>query len=484
MWKTFATVVAMLVWGAGLAASTPALVRTALADCRRQSPALQPFLRYLSLEALPPAERPLFLKALAFHVNSLSREAEVVSPRVVAEDLVVLNLQDYGWKTAVYDKLADRDPYDHVRLEKIVEEKDVQEVGYRQPGGGWVTTGTRPILKKVKKQFTAAAPWLPATEIAELIQRTQSQAPLLRADWFLVQTAIQVNRGGAGYYDFLGLKKRADVEKLVALDRQAAQRVRREVAAIIAESGVALNNRQVYRFQSVTGGYWETRDVNNNAEQRNALRVLNGDFVHDAEEIYGVLPNGLFVLAASNAQGVLQDTVPDSIAADRLSTSNDLRIHPGLSCIRCHVEGLRPLDDWARKFYQGDVKLQAVDYAKLQRLRQLYLGDLARWLRRDREDYAEALLKVNGLSPAENAQAYARVWQRYQDTPVAGAQLARELGLPEDRLQAALRQYAQTKGQLDVILLGYLKQPELPARREHIEEIFALAHEVVKGYLP
>jgi hypothetical protein len=434
------------------------------------------------VEAVP--ERESFLQAMTFTVNSLSRESEVVAPRRVSNDVYAVNLLDYGWKAEVYEKLADRDPYYHVRLEKVVEVRTREEVGYRTPSGTWVASGTRPVTKKEKKTVNAAAPWLPTAEIAALIALTQSQTPLLRADWFLVQVNIQVGRGGSGYYDFLQLKNRADLEKLVALDRKAAQRVRREVAAIIAESGVALNNRQVFRFQSITGGYWETRDTNNNLDQRNALRVLNGDFVHDAEEIYATLPNGLFVMVASNAAGALQDSVPDTIAADRQSTSNDLRIHPMLSCVRCHQEGLRPLDDWARKFYQGDIKLQAVEYEKLRRLRQLYLGDLDRWLRRDREDYGEALVRTNGLSTAENARVLARAWQNYQDTPVSGEQLAAELGVSHDEMIAAFRKYAQATNNLDVILLGYIKQQTIAARREHIEEVFALAQQALGRYRP
>ena len=84
----------------------------------------------------------------------------------------------------------------------------------------------------------------------------------------------------------------------------------------------------------------------------------------------------------------------------------------------------------------------------------------------------------NGLSPAENAQALARVWQDYQDTTVSGEQFARELGVSADYMRAAFTRYSKTTN-LDVVLLGYLKQPEIPARREHIEEAFVLAQQVL-----
>ncbi len=479
----------LMVLAGRAAAATPAdAVRLAHADCKRQPVAVRSSLRFLSLYSIPENQREDFLKALTFSINSLSREAEIIPPRRISADLVSIHLADYDWDAKVWEKFAATDPYFHLKLEKVVEYQDKEAIGYRTPTGAWVTSGTRPVTKREKRVIDAAAPWLPTKEIAELIALTQSQAPILRADWFVVRTAIQVDRKGDGYYDFLRVKNRGDLERLVALDRKAAQRVRREIAAIVAESGVALNNRQIFRFQSITGGYWETRDVNNSLDKRNAMRVLNGDFVHDAEEIYATLPNGLFVMAASDARGNLQDTVPDKIAGDKKATSNDLRIHPMLSCVRCHTEGLRPIDDWARKFYSKDeegneIKLNAVEYEKLRRLKQLYLGDLDRWLRRDREDYADTLLKTNGLAPADNARVLSEVWKNYQELPVSGEQLALELGVSADHMRAAFTRYSK-RTNLDVVLLGYLKRPEIPARREHIEEIFAVAQSVLRGYIP
>jgi hypothetical protein len=466
-------------------------VYTARDDCRKQAPELQRYLRYLWHPHVERDEelRNEFRRALAFHVNSLSTEPELVNPYPVGDSLWRVNILDYGWKPEVWARLADVDPYFHADLDvtevrtayRTVTKYRTEQVQYY---GRWYTnqvpyTEQEAYEVKETKRLRAFAPWLPPGAIKELSDLTASKAPILRADWFVYQTAIQAGRK-AGYYDFLGVKDRNDVEKLAGLDRGAVRRLRKEVAALVSESGVALQNRQVLRFQSITGGYWFTLDAKTSVDKQNALELLDDDFKHDAEEIYFVLPNELFGTAASDAGGKLADTVPDNIAADHRAGGNDRRIHPGLSCFRCHEEGLQEIDDFARKVYAADgpLELRSPDYAKLRRLRQLYLSDLPKYLARDKSVYAEALKRVNGLGPKENAAGYAKVWARYADRNLGPEEIAAELGVPEKKWVEALKQYGQTGG-ASPILLGLLVEPPKKIRREHWEEKFPLAMEVL-----
>src|SRR6185437_3694782 len=83
----------------------------------------------------------------------------------------------------------------------------------------------------------------------ELYRLTQSQVPVVTGDWFFVQTCIEADRGGIGrgfgYYDFLGMKNRADYFKIIGLDEKDWRGVISEVAAIVLghNSGVASNDR-------------------------------------------------------------------------------------------------------------------------------------------------------------------------------------------------------------------------------------------------
>lgn len=459
---------------APLLASPPEALALALADCRVLPPDRARYVRYFDLTHIPPADRPAAAGALAFHVNSLSREPELVAPRPVGGGAVLaVDLRDYGWygessdptaRQFVFGRLNGLDagePYFHVVVE-------VDEGG-----------------KKVRR--SAAAPWLPAAQASELIERTNSQVALLRADWFVNRTAIQAGREGHGYYDFLGLgRKQADFLRLIGADAKEARRLKLEIAASVGISGVTLNNRGLTRLQALTGGYWFSQDYKTSSDKQNTVRLLDGDTdppQGDASEQYGVLPNRLFAYWLQNGQGERQDSAPDFIARDSKTTSNDGRVHIFLSCCRCHVEGLRPIDDYARRLFQHPVQLRSPDYQKFKRLRQLYLSDLPGQLAEDNARYAAALLACNGLTPAANARAFAAFWEQYADVPVSLGQAARELGCDERRLQAAVRAYATAQPFLDPVVASFAQVPPLAVRREHFEEVYPLMQKIL-GAVP
>lgn len=453
MQRLVALLTAILV-AAPVLGSPAEAVAAALADCRKLPADLRVRVRYLSLYNLPGEDRTEALQVLDFHVNSLSREAELTRPARVGPDLVRVTLDDYAWDPFVYGRLGKVDPYFHVQLD----------------------------IGGIRK--AAAAPWLDAKAIGELIVLTQSQTPILRLDWFVVQTATQDGRK-AGYYDFLGLgKKEADFQDLVGADPEKARQRKREVAAVVARSGVTLNNRSMVRMDAVGGPYWFTQDYAASADKKNTLRLLDGDAQPDASEQYGTLPNGLFAFWLQDGKGNRQNTAPDTIASDGEASGTDRRVHVGLSCIRCHAPGIQPINDWARRAYRPPLALQSIDYEKYRRLRQLYLSDLQRLIKRDQTEYAEVLLRVNGLTPAANAQAYGRFWDRYVEQDRSPADCARELGVTEEALIGALKGYAKQTGALDPLLAGLVQTPALPIRSEHWEEIFGTAALIVKGAQP
>jgi hypothetical protein len=451
-----------------IAGSPAEAVTQAWADVQQLPDDVRSHVGYLSVHAIPEARRAAFFKTLNFHVNCLSREGDFATPLKVGDDVYRIDRREFGWDDAVWEKLPD--PY------FLDLQNPQQEVRRHFDGKSYKVTRTEKVT------FFPMGGWC-GPHAAELANATQSHVPIVRADWYIAQTARQVNTEGAGYYDFLGIKSREDIEDLCGLDTAKARKLAREIAAIVEKSGVAQNNRQILRFQSITGGYWASLDTAKSTGKNNALRLLDGDFKHDAEEIYFTLPNGLFGLAASTDKGVLQDTVPDTIATDKESTSNDGRIHPSLSCIRCHTNGLKPIKDWAREFYSGGTSLQGPDFDKHKDLKRLYLGELDSKITRDVDDYAAALERLNGRTPKEQSEAYAEAWRAYSEDDVGGEQFAAELGYSKIELLRALFNYAQAHkvDGLDPIPRGLLKIPEIPMRREHAEEIFGTVAMILKG---
>jgi hypothetical protein len=492
--RTLLALVLVLTGAASLLAGPAEAVAAAYADAARLPPETARTTRYLSTYAIPEKERPDFLRALKFHCNSLSREAELVPPRQVAPELLAVNLLDYGWKAKTYEKLLDGEngqpePYFHapVKVSLAAGDTETWPGGVDSSDGRFYPAGRYTVKHKKSVIQQAQAPWLDPAHTSALVSLTQSQVPVLRADWFLFQTAIQAGRDGHGYYDFLGLgKEEKDFQALIGADPVLARKVKKEIAGVVARSGVTLNNRRLVRLGAITGGYWFSEDFKTSTAKQNVLRLLDEETdppKGDASEQYGFLPNGLFAFWLQNAQGVRQDSAPDFIASDRLTGDNDGRVHIGLSCIRCHQEGIRPIDDYARKLYRGSVVLQSPDYRKFVRLRQLYLSDLAGHVRQDQEQYATALLRVNGLTAAANARAYAGAWDSYLNGEVTVAVAARELGCTEAHLLLALKASAKTTGQLDPVLAGLIQEPPLPLRREHMEELYATLQTILRGYI-
>lgn len=447
-----------------------------------------------------------FGRLLTLHANGLSREASFGRPLVVAgtaPPLYRLDIRDYGWRKKTWEKLADLDPYFHARVEAAGAEVyyedenwpggvDRRDGKYYPPGRYKVERERKVAAREVNAFHLPADPAAPA-KLATLLH---NKAPLVRADWFWLQTVRNIDRNnnantGAGYYDFLDVRDERDLEDLAGVSRKLAERARKETRAIIKASGVNVSgSRQVQRLD---GGYWETLDADKVTKESNPLRQLNGDFVAKAKEVYGRLPNALWFYAAVNvANGKLQDSVPDSIASDHGSTDNDKRIHPSLSCVGCHLEGLRPLNDWARRTYrvkpltEPRFPLDSLDPEKHRRLQQLYLTPmLTTWYDVDQLVYARALHAVVGWTPRQAAEAYRREWEQATG-PVSGEQFAAELGTTKAEMlkafaAAALARGTAKQGRIDPVLAGYLDEPEDPSARSLVEEVFPQAALYITG---
>ena len=439
--------------------STPAdAVRAALADAKQLPIEARPYTRYLSLYAVPQSERTDYLRWFTFWAWSLSREAEPGKPRRVTRDLVAIDLRDYGWDPFVYGRLAAVDPYFHVS-----------------------TT----IDGKTAKDAGLYAPWLPPAETAQLAlllgpsPGVTCQTAILRLDWWVYWTSIQDQRGGAGYYDFLGITDRASFESLIGLDPKLAAQRKAEHRAIVEHSGVSHFPRQVLRLVSTDGGAWRTLDVLDDARgARNPIRRLDRDYQHQAEEHYGIGPSGLFVFLLCDQDGKLQDAAPDKIGPDKTRLGhNRTRIEVGASCVRCHLEGLRPVSNWMRDVIQSPTTAN-VDAERARRLR-VYFRDLESKLKADNAAYATRLKECNGLTPAQNAKLFARLWDRYE-APLTLADCARELGATLAVFERALLE-VKSAGKLDPAFAGLVARVPRPIRREQWEEAFPLAMQYMGG---
>ncbi len=472
-------------------------VTLALADADGQNDQDQPFLRYL-YEPNPTAD---FVLALRLHVNLISREAAFAYPKLVARGLWRVDVRDYQWNRDTWEKLGDIDPYFHrqeVRVVEVTEEYPVRQAyGYTDHHGQKVITEYRDETRKRtrKKRVVRSFLYVPlgAGTLASLSLLTTSQAPIVRADWFLVQGARQTSLRnqddtGVGYYDWLQLKSRDDYFRLVGFRQRDAQRVQAEYRAVVKKSGVSQQNRQIARFGAATGALWQTLDTFDESGRGIAIQNLRDDeFKHDVEEYFTPLPNGLQATAATSDQGVLQASVPDKIGGNRcdLNTSRDLRIHVNISCLQCHAGNvLQQFSDDVRGQYVGRLKsltgVKDID----QELKRQYGSNINRVLQRDREDLQDALFRVTGGKQPQDAVAlYSEAFKRYAEEEVTLERAAAEMGIAPARVVKALSDGAFRLGKGDFRFDPYLLVEPGTISRLTFEDAFQDLQDVVFGVL-
>jgi hypothetical protein len=413
--------------------------------------------RYISLHWLTEKERTATVPIIAGHCQHLSRSADIVRPVRVGM-LLRVNLDDYGWKAEVWDKL--QDPY-FVEVQKVdYIEKEVEVVTYEdvKPGvkasDGKLYPGVGRIKWTEKKtvrvpvdpvKIAALAPWLVETEedkarIAEVLEWTGSRVPVTRADWWFNQTAIQADRE-AGYYDWLGVKDEKDFQKLVGFDPKQAEAFRFELREAVALSGVTLQPRAITRHDSLGGSVWRSLDFKIAKGATNPLDILGRDLekVYDASEVFGQLPNGFWATGLFDRAGKRQDFAPPEIASDGNSRSHDRRVHVNASCIRCHVDGgLQSIDGWTRNLLNPPLELRSKDYKKARELRQQYLRQLEPFLARDRMVFQLAVKEATGIEAKKYTEAYGKFWEAYEDRQVTADIAARDIGITAVELRKKL----------------------------------------------
>ncbi len=521
--------------------SPSAAVKEALADADKLAKEDQPFIRYLYSPDVTAGYLKDFQAALRLHVNLISREASLAYPRMVAPGLYTVDIREYGWLRGTFEKLANIDPYFHRRATETItdarkvaveveytaeveynfpveyEEEYEEQVLYtyystyyrcwlnsyrtekrtrkkiRQEKRVRTERRTRTVYKtkKTTRQQTINQLYIPqgAGQLASLALLLDSQQPIARADWFLVQGARQLSltnrQTGTGYYDWLQLANRDDYFKLIGFDKAAAART--QIRGVIGESKVAAQNRQVLRDGVSNGAHYTTLEVADQSDRGVAINNLrDGELLHVAEEHYAPLLNGLPATFLSNDKGVRQDSVPDAVAGNKsqLNVGNDTRVHVNLSCMQCH-EGqvLQPIDEDVRATYTGRLSVLTGEKGVQLELKRQYGADLLRFLQLDRTAYQDTFLRVTGKPAKEAAGLYSRAFTDYAYGRVTLDLAARELGTDGPGLRKALKDAATRLGRGDFRLDPFLLDVPGTIPRLNFEDSFQDAQDILYGVL-
>ncbi len=443
------------------------------ADLARMPAEARTYARYLTTYNVPTEQRTKLIQAISGHVNGLSRSVDLSAPRIIPDtqgSLLRIDLRDYEWDVALWEKLVD--PAFTTVVQTVVPWE----------GGSWegqhYARGSFTYYRKTQ----AIGPWLTETEdgrrkLTDVTTWTYSNSPVVRGEWFIYQTAVQEGRA-PGYYDFLGIKNQKDFEKVVRFDANLAAKLEHRRAVVF--SGIALQPRRVERINTVLGGLWRTFDNDKAVDAKNPLRILDDTFRFTATEQIGPLPNGMPAFYLGDNAGKRQDKAPDNIVGgDRTTSNNDTRLHINLSCIRCHMGMSKKEMGVKEADFARITKLKSTDYQQYLDLKRQYLRDLAPEIVGDRARYEVAIKRITGLTPFEYATELGKAYARH-DGPVTPDRAAADLGTTKAKMLAAFRAY-DARADLDPVLSLLMDGKAIPVQQ--FEEVIPIAHSTLRGYI-
>ncbi|HEY5312266.1 MAG TPA: hypothetical protein VIK18_07090, partial [Pirellulales bacterium] len=307
---------------------TPAeAVRAAVADIESLPAAVRGQTRYLQLTAADEPGRVRQAKALSFLLNSISRVRPLALPvrMEAAGRLVRVDLASYadfkqpstyrelfgGW-----EKLAETDPYFHLRTQVLVGGQ-----ASVVSGPSSVVSGERQRTKdNGPRTVTTDGGWVDLGAAARLKQMSTSFGAVLRADYFVARVA------GGDYYAWAGVPaKEDDFFRQFGVDAVVLGGLAADSAANLLRSGVTRKPRRIIQRPGAFGGVWQSKDVDAESPDRDPLRNpvdidlgkgATQKFNFQASEVFALGANRLWRVAVFDAAGNRTETVADKVAKD------------------------------------------------------------------------------------------------------------------------------------------------------------------------
>jgi hypothetical protein len=369
----------------------------ALRDRAAQPQQEYPFLYYLTTDNLSPDDRERTGKVLAFVIPSLSSGTNLNSqlPQEVRPGLYRIHTGFLGWQTVLPDLIRKDYPYSGKK-------------------------GSLPLV--------------------------------IRADWF-IQYAMDQTRSKDAYFRLLfsdkPIKKLEDF--LAQFDADLTSNF--TFAHIEGASRVAVNDVRLITTVPTRRrtDCWITYDyveINRNTDplENLARGIKDGKHGHDASEVIVGIPKSLpgtgetgalQAYALANGAGDIQEVAPTNIVVDGTGVRGVEIVNP-VSCVSCHVEGLRsPTTSALRQYLESGAQAYINDLATQQEVDRFHLTEIQKWIERANEDYEAAIRACNGYTALENATAFRITIQDY-DRPLTIRDAARELYVPVEELEFAL----------------------------------------------
>jgi len=373
----------------------------------------RPFIRYLTLTNLyniktdegnqyeSPQELDTYRAGIGKLMNSLSLESKIKAPVPVDSKNTVfrIDLRDYGWH---------KDPQFGTKWERVSQHYPYQIGGHN----------TR-LENKIK-------------------QETQSERPVLRADWFTFATAqaplynelLELPTDQANMVE--ALENSLGINRVQNIQNSNIMRAGFKHSGV---SGGALGaNRLIERHEvgNYQAPYWISYDFTaaNTNRQDSFFQAPFGPpeanlpvpeeaiFDHDGGEIIFGLPNGLQGYVLATAKGETLNRAPIEVVQD--TNRRDGVILNGISCIACHSQGMKTPPGTTLQTIKDEVGPQLADITDHRRLfEKLYLDvtpeELREALRKDSERFQTAVEKSYGNFTPKTGEPVSALYYRFLD---------------------------------------------------------------------
>ena len=362
--------------------------------------------RYFTLYNLPTDGRRREARTVSrWLINSLSMRKRLASPKQISDTVYRVDLRDYGWSAEAWDELAKKHTY---------------------------TAGIEP------------------ESVNALAYYTGSYYPLVRLDFFAAKSIIEPD-----YSRFLGLPGTLkELFGVLGVQEDAVKKLSLNVGAAKLDSIVALHNRQLERYPTITGYFWLTRDAKSDVGDQAVLDNLFG-IRADAGEFLFSLPNGLQAGYLADAQGKQQAVAPADIAIDSQTSFKDKQVFNYRSCIGCHEKGIISINDVVSGLIRGrKLAIDSYEKGKQIALEEFYLSPLGEAITADQVKYTLAVNQACGLTPQEASRQFLRLVYDYQEAKVDSIRAARELGVPIEQLPKVMDDAARAYPQQSLSLLS------------------------------
>ncbi len=398
------------------------VLKKILAHVRAAPSGDRPFLRFFSINHVltagaTPDKLADHRAALAKAINHLSREPKLVRPRSIdapADTVFVVDIRELGWHRKPFQAKAGGK---EVPSDLTVFDLALLEYPYA------VAYEDSETFDRLAEEFLK-----PANQVRPV--------PYLRADWFCSVATLPPL-----YEDFLQLPfTLAELEKDLGVDADSDLAAGAAPRAGMTVSGVSRNNRVVERHAGRTGMYWKSFDFRTSKGPENVLKDPV-TFKPSGGEMIFRLPNGLQGYYVADGRGQRLEAAPTEIVTDKFAA--DKTVRNGLSCIRCHDQGIKEFADTIRPAVEALPGSPGFDRRKVLDLYppQEKHDEL---VKADREAFQAVMKTLLGQVPAR--EPLVPVTAGYLDDALGVAAAAAELGLADGSKLAATFRTPQFAG--------------------------------------